>query len=63
MNGKETAKEFIKRIKSLPNPDLTDPTESARFNARIEEKLHPVFEEMDQESARNLGRAFKRAIY
>ena len=47
MNKKETAEEFIARLKKLPNLDLTDPQVIKDFIKRTSEKARKEIDESD----------------
>jgi hypothetical protein len=56
---KETAEEFIKRLKSLPKVDLTDPRAVREFGNRMDVMTEKEIERISSEQARNLGRVFR----
>ncbi|MFH0819526.1 MAG: hypothetical protein V1892_00675 [bacterium] len=61
--AKETAEEFIARLKTLPDLDLTDPKTVGDFAARFEETTRPEIEKQSKLDAENIGRAFVYVVY
>lgn len=61
--AKETAKEFITRLKALPDPDLTDPKTVGDFAARLKKTTRPEIEKQSKLDAENIGRAFVYVVY
>lgn len=62
MKKKETAKDFIERLKALPNPDLTDKATVFEFGNRLGAAIHPEIEKQDRLQARSLSRAFTKVV-
>ncbi len=62
MSKKETAKDFIKRLKSLPDPDLTDKRTVVEFGNRLGVAVRPEIEKQDRLQARSLSRAFTKVV-
>lgn len=62
MSRRETAKDFIERIKSLPKPDLTDKRTMVEFGNRIDLAVRPEIERQDRLQARSLSRAFTKVV-
>ena len=55
-------KEFIDHLDNLPDVDITDPKVYRQFAERITAGTRPEEERISREQARNLGRAFTKAI-
>ena len=59
-NKHETAEELIERLKSLPNPDLTDPEVVRDFAERLAAKTDPEIEKAERLQKRTGGWPFRR---
>ena len=58
----ETAEEFIKRLMSMPNPDLTDPKTARDFGNRIAAASEKEIREQESLQKKSLGRAFTKVV-
>ena len=61
MKHKETAKEFIDRLRSMPNLNLTEKN-IREFGLRIKEKTWPEIRKQDILWAKSADRAFTKII-
>lgn len=57
---KETAEEFITRLKKMPNLDLTDPQTIKDLAARFDKEVRPELEKIDLVHRRGGPRVFWR---
>ena len=62
MSTRETAKDFIARLKSLPNPDLTDKKTVVEFGNRLDVAIRSEIERQDRLQAKSLSRAFTKVV-
>ena len=62
MKNKETAKEFINRLRSMPNADLTDKEIIKEFGKRIQTRVWPEIRKQDVLWAKSAGRAFTMVV-
>ena len=62
MNKKETAKEFIIRLKSLSDPNITNKKTIQAFGERLKKKVWPKIGKQDILWAKSAGRAFIKII-
>ena len=62
MDKKETAEEFIARLRSLPDPDLTDKKTVGEFIERLDRAVRPEIEKQDRLQAKSLSRAFTKVV-
>jgi len=60
--GKETAKEFIARLKRLPDLDSTDKKTVVEFGNRIAIATEPFIKEQESLQKKSLGRAFTKVV-
>ena len=63
MAKRETAKEFILRLKSIPNPDLTKKETICAFGKRLQEAIRPEIEKQDRLQAKSLSRSFTKVVW
>ena len=62
MIKRETAKEFNKRLNSLPETDTTDKKTMRGFIERLDKFVRQEIEEQDRLQARSLSRAFTKVV-
>lgn len=63
MSNKESAKEFIARIKSLPDPDLCDKKTVREFCERLDKVVRPEIKKQDQLKAKSLSAAITKVVW
>lgn len=60
---KETAKEFITRLKSLSNLDISDAKVITNFGSRLKKVIYPEIEKQNSLQAKSISRAFTKVVY
>jgi hypothetical protein len=63
VNRKESAKEFIARLKSLPDPNLRDKKTIREFCERIDKVVRPEIEKQDRLKAKSLSAAITKVVW
>ena len=62
MSKKETAEEFVARLKALPDPDLSEKETVRAFSERLDKRVRPEIEKQDRLQANSLSRAFSMVV-
>lgn len=62
MAERETAEEFIDRLKALPDPDTNDPKVMEAFVERLDSRARPEIEEEIKRWKKSAGRAFTMVV-
>jgi hypothetical protein len=58
----EAAKDFIARLKSMPDLDLTDRKTAIEFGNRVDIRTRPEIERQDRLQARSLAGVFTKVV-